>query len=71
MARPSYIHIVFMFVFMFQNTYVYLCTIMAEGGYEPMDATTEKTLLIPDTGDDDDDTDWDNTDLSQIPAPDF
>ena len=44
---------------------------MAEGGYDPMDATTEKTPLSPDTGDDDDDTDWDNTDLSQIPAPDF
>ena len=48
---------------------------MAEGGYDPMDATNEKTSLIPDTGDDDDDdddgTDWDNLDLSQVPAPDF
>ena len=35
-----------------------------------MDATTEKTPLIPDTGDDDDDTDpWKNIDLNQIPAP--
>ena len=45
---------------------------MAEGGYDPTDPTVEKTLLIPDTGDDDDDTNpWDNTDLNQIPAPDF
>ena len=63
-----YIHM-FMIVFMFQNTYVYLCTIMAEGGYDPTDPTTEKTPLIPDTGDDDDDTDlWNNIDLSQIPV---
>ena len=34
---------------------------MAEGGYDPIDATTEKDPLIPDTGDDDDDTEvWDN-----------
>ena len=42
---------------------------MAEGGVE--DIPTEKTHLIPKTGDDDDDgdkTDWDNIDLSQIPA---
>ena len=38
--------------------------VMAEGGYDPTDPTTEKTPLIPDTGDDDDDTgiDW-NTPL--------
>ena len=29
---------------------------MAEGGYDPMDTPTEETPLIPDTGDDDDDT---------------
>ena len=36
--------------------------VMAEGGYDPTDPTTEKTPLIPDTGDDDDDDDnfdWD------------
>ena len=44
---------------------------MAEGRYNPMDETTEKTRLIPDTGDDDDDTDpWKNIDLNQIPPPD-
>ena len=34
---------------------------MAEGGYDPTDPTTDKTPLIPDTGDDndnDDDGDW-------------
>ena len=50
---------------------------MAEGGYDPTDPTTEKTPLIPDTGDDDDDDTgtvnpgmncMDNTDLGQIPA---
>ena len=43
---------------------------MAEGGYDSMDATTEKTPLIPDTGDDDDDdtNPWDNLDLSQVPV---
>ena len=42
---------------------------MAEGGYDPMDATTEKTPLIPDTGDDDDNTDpLNNIDLNQIPT---
>ena len=48
-------------------------TPMAEGGYDPMDSTTEKDPLIPGTGDDDDDddTDWDNTDLNQIPAQDY
>ena len=30
---------------------------MAEGGYDPRDETTDKTPLIPDTGDDDDDDD--------------
>ena len=46
---------------------------MAEGGYDPVDETTEKTPLIPDTGDDDDNATnpWDNTDLNQIPAPDY
>ena len=42
---------------------------MAEGGYDSTDPTTEKTPLIPDTGDDDDDTNpWDNLDLSQVPG---
>ena len=43
---------------------------MAEGGYDPTDPTTEKDPLIQRTGDDDDDddTDWDNTDLNQIPV---
>ena len=57
----------FMFVFVFKNSYVYLCTIMAEGGFDPPDPTSEKTPLMP--GDDDDDTDWNNIDLNQIPAP--
>ena len=38
---------------------------MAEGGYDPTDPTTDKTPLIPDTGDDDDDDiaiDWDKFD---------
>ena len=40
---------------------------MAEGGYDPMDTTTEETPLIPDTGDDDDDTNiWDNPDRYQV-----
>ena len=64
------------YIMCFQNSYVYLCTIMAEGGYDPTDPTTEKTPLIPgDNDDDDDDTgtvnpgmNWDNTDLGQIPA---
>ena len=56
-----------MFVFVFKNSYVYLCTIMAEGGFDPPDPTSEKTPLMP--GDDDDDTDWNNIDLNQIPAP--
>ena len=37
---------------------------MADGGFDPTDPTTEKTPLIPRTGDDDDD-DWNNTDLGQ------
>ena len=41
---------------------------MAEGGYDPTDQTTEKTPLIPDTGDDDDDDPWANIDLSKIPV---
>ena len=37
--------------------------VMAEGGYDPTDPTTDKTPLIPDTGDDDDDDDpWANVD---------
>ena len=42
--------------------------VMAEGGYDPTDPTTEKTPL-PGTGDDDDgdNFDWD-ADLGQIPA---
>ena len=40
---------------------------MAEGGYDPMDTTTEETPLIPDTGDDDDDTNpWENPDQYQV-----
>ena len=35
----------------------------AEGGYDPTDQTTDKTPLIPDTGDDDDDNDpWADVD---------
>ena len=42
---------------------------MAEGGYDPADAATEKDPFIPDTGDDDDATNpWDNLDLSQVPV---
>ena len=40
---------------------------MAEGGCDPMDTPTEETPLIPDTGDDDDDTNpWDNPDQYQV-----
>ena len=40
---------------------------MAEGGYDPMDTPTEETPLIPDTGDDDDDTNpWDNLGQYQV-----
>ena len=40
---------------------------MAEGEYDPMDTPTEETPLIPDTGDDDDDTNpWDNPDQYQV-----
>ena len=35
---------------------------MAEGGYDPTDPTTDKTPLIPDTGDDDDDDPWADVD---------
>ena len=44
--------------------------VMAEGGYDPRDETTDKDPLIPGTGDDDDDDDdpWDNLDLSKIPV---
>ena len=39
---------------------------MAEGGYDPMDTPTEATPFIPDTGDDDDDTNpWNNPDQYQ------
>ena len=38
--------------------------VMAEGGYDPRDETTDKDPLIPGTGDDDDD---DDLDLSKIP----
>ena len=42
-------------------------TPIAEGGYDSMDATTERDPLIPDTGDDDDDTDvWDNPNQWQV-----
>ena len=44
---------------------------MAEGGYDPMDETTDKTPLISKKGDDDDDDDNDplyDIDLSNIPA---
>ena len=43
---------------------------MAEGGYDPMDETTDKDPLIPKKGDDDDDDDDPlfNIDLSGIPA---
>ena len=51
---------------------------MAEGGYDPTDPTTDKTPIITDTGDDDDDGEdtgtvnsgmiWDDIDLEKIPA---
>ena len=46
---------------------------MAEGGFDPTNSTTDKTPLIPDTGDDDNDDapNRDNTDLNQIPAQDY
>ena len=45
---------------------------MAEGGYDPTDPTTDKTPLIPDTGDDDDDGDapWANVDFNAPLDPD-
>ena len=42
---------------------------MAEGGYDPTDPTNEKTPLIPDTGDDDDDA-WDNVNWNTPVDPD-
>ena len=52
------------------SIYVFLkfnICIMAEGGYDPMDTPTGETPLIPDTGDDDDDTNlWDNPDQYQV-----
>ena len=39
---------------------------MAEGGYDPIDPTTEKTPL-PDTGDDDDDIDISKYDIHGNP----
>ena len=59
-----------------ENNYIYTTpSIMAEGGYDPTDPTTDKTPLIPDTGDDDgEDTgtvnpgiDWDEIDLDKVP----
>ena len=45
--------------------------VMAEGGYDPTDPTTDKTPLIPDTGDDDDDNDpWADVDLNTPLDPD-
>ena len=41
--------------------------VMAEGGYDPMDETTEKTPLIQKKGADDSDDPWDNLDFSKIP----
>ena len=41
---------------------------MAEGGYDPMDETTDKTPLIPKKGDNNDDDSLYNLDLSKIPA---
>ena len=40
---------------------------MAEGGYDPMDETTEKTPLISDKGDDDDDLDLSKYDIEGNP----
>ena len=44
--------------------------VMAEGGYDPRDETTDKDPLITKKGDDDDDDGdpWDKTDWSKIPA---
>ena len=47
-----------------ENNYTYTTLPnMAEGGYDPTDPTNEKTPLIPNTGDDDDDNTepWDDT----------
>ena len=43
--------------------------VMAEGGYDPTDPTNEKTPLIPDTGDNDDDA-WDNVNWNTPVDPD-
>ena len=60
-----------------ENNYIYTTpSIMAEGGFDPTDPTTDKTPLIPGTGDDDgEDTgtvnpgmNWDDIDLGQIPT---
>ena len=60
-----------------ENNYIYTTpSIMAEGGYDPTDPTTDETPLIPDKkgGDDGEDTgtvnpgmNWDDTDLGQVP----
>ena len=59
-----------------ENNYTYTTpSNMAEGGYDPNNSATDKTPLIPSTGDDDDDTgtdntgiNWDETDLGHVPA---
>ena len=49
-----------------ENNYTYTTPPkMAEGGYDPMDETNDKTPLIPGDDDDDDDTDPWNVDLSK------
>ena len=50
-----------------ENKYTYT-TPMAEGGYDPTETTDDRTPLIP--GDDDDDGEWRDADLSQYPIPD-
>ena len=53
-----------------ENNYTYTTPPnMAEGGYDPNDSATEKTPLIPDTGDDDDDDNtnpWDDLSKWQV-----
>ena len=42
---------------------------MVEGGYDPMNETTDKTPLIPKDGDDDDDDDeWRHVDITTLPS---
>ena len=58
-----------------ENDYTYTTpSNMAEGGYDPNDAATDKTPLIPSAGDDDDDDttviDWDEIDLKRVPGDD-